>query len=173
MKTEEQIKGIKFEILLENLLKELGCDNVLRNVYCYKSRYRYRQVDISYNYVKHGRIYLAIIEAKYSSNGKVPYKLRSNKIKKEGNRTIEMENLVYEVRERRHFTNAGLALLVTNNEFEDKVKEEAKRYNIKVIEGKRLQELYHQNGHKGSIDDAIKSIDIYKRNLRRNLIRLY
>jgi hypothetical protein len=172
MKTEEQIKGTKFEIWLEDLLKELGCQDVLRNVYFYKERCQYRQVDICYKLAKKGRIYRVIVEAKYSSNGNIPYKLRSNKIKKEGSRKIEMENLVYEVRERKHFTKAGLAFLVTNKGFEDKVREEAERYNIQVVDGRRLQKIYNNLGYKGSIDEAIDNVELKRSRLKRYNFKL-
>ena len=172
MKTIEQIKGTKFEIWLEKLLKEVGCQDVLRNVEFHRTRYRYRQVDLSYSYAKQGNIYRAVVEAKFSSNGKVRYALREPKSKKESKRQIEFYNLVDEVIERQRFVNAGLALLITNHKFEKKVKKESAKYGIRIIEGKRLTELYREQGHEGTIDQAIESIDLKTHNLDKNIIYL-
>jgi hypothetical protein len=173
MKTQKQIKGTRFEIWLEKLLKECGCQNVHRNVYIYRAPLRYRQADLTYDFVKQGKIYRAVVEAKYLKNGIVSDRLRSNVVKKQGKRSIEIASLIYEVRERRHFAKAGLALLVTNQVFDSAVEQEAKKHRIKLIDGKRLQALYSLKGHRESIDDAIKSIDINRYSQRRYVMRLY
>jgi hypothetical protein len=169
MMTHDQIKGAKFEVFLEELLKRQGHQNVLRNVEFHRSRYYYRQVDVSYNLIENGRICLAIVEAKYSSNGAVPYQYRTPRIKKVGRRDVIFDNIVDETAERQRFTGAGLALLVTNHTFEDKAKEEAARHNIRVIEGNRLTEIYHKLGGTGGIDRAIISTKL-RGKMHKNVI---
>jgi len=160
MKTPEQRKGTKFEIWLEKLLKRRGYEDVLRNVECHKERYRFRQVDIIYTYDDE----LRIVEAKYSSDGSISYKLRSTRERKYGNDIIVIENLVDEVLDKKRFVGADAALLVTNNSFEEKVKKESKKHGIIVVEGDVLTRLYHEAGGKGSIDDSINAIDPDKYN---------
>jgi hypothetical protein len=172
MKTHKQIKGIKFEIWLEYLLRLQGYQNVLRNVEYHKERFRFRQVDISYDLVNNKEIHRAIIEAKYSSNGRISYKLRQSKFKKDGQRIIRIDNLVDETLERQRFVNADIAFLVTNHGFDAKVKQEARKHKIKVLEGKRLEEIYHHYGGKGPIDNAIRSVSIKAHNPHRNIIYL-
>jgi hypothetical protein len=169
MQTQQQIKGTKFEVFLEVLLKKQGYQNVLRNVEMHKSKYRYRQVDVSYNVVDNGRIYLAIAEAKFSSNGNIPYRLRTPRVKKAGKLVVSFDNLVDEMAERQRFVGANLAVLVTNHSFEDKVKEEAKKHGIRVMEGSRLTDIYHKLGGRGSIDKAIASISLRGR-MHKNVI---
>ena len=171
MLTQEQIKGTKFEVFLEQLFRKQGFQNVLRNTEYHKSRYHYRQVDVSYSVVHNGRIYLAVVEAKYSSNGNIPYKYRTPRIKKADRRDVVFDNVVDETAERQRFVGANLALLVTNHAFEDKVKEEARRHKIKVIEGRRLPDIYHRLGGKGSVDRAIASVSL-RGKMHKNAIYL-
>jgi hypothetical protein len=172
MMTPEREKGMQFEIWLELLLRHLGHQNVKRDVEYHKKRYVFRQVDVSYSLVKEGRIYLAIVEAKYSSNGQIPYRLRNGKIKKSTQQIPQIDNLVDEVLERQKFIGADVNLLVTNRSFEDKVKKEAERYGIRVVEDRQLTRLYRGIGGKGRIDDSIRAINIRRYNLNKNIIYL-
>ncbi|MBR9699802.1 restriction endonuclease [Candidatus Woesearchaeota archaeon] len=152
--------GARFEAFLESLIKSLGYQNVLRNVEYHKSRLFFRQVDVSYQYVQDERIYLAVVEAKYSSNGSIRYKLRSPK-KKKGAPT--MDNLIDEVKERTKFVDADRTILTTNREFEPQVHHEAQSSGIVLIEGQQLLKLYRKIGGNQSIDDAIHTHPYQKR----------
>jgi len=166
--TPEKEKGIKFEIWLESLLKKQGYQNVLRNVEYHKERYLFRQADLSYNLIKDGRIYLAVVEAKFSSNGSIPYKLRSKK-KKKGHQ-VPIDNLVDEVLERQQFIGADLSFLVTNKEFKPEVGLEAEKKGITVVTGSQLSSIYKKLGFRDSIDDSIKAVDLDKYNLNKNIV---
>ncbi len=82
MLTKEKVKGTKFEIWLEDMIKKQDFSNVLRNVEFHKKRYVFRQVDISYNIINEGKIYHAIVEAKFSSRYPISYVLRDGEQKK-------------------------------------------------------------------------------------------
>ncbi|MFC1705010.1 hypothetical protein ACFLZ6_01630 [Nanoarchaeota archaeon] len=158
MKTREQIKGTKFEVWLEWLLKYHGFQNVARNLQYRRQGRPYRQVDLAYNVMKEGMFYTVVVEAKYSSNGEIPYKLRTPKTKKRGQQVIRLDNLVDELAERQSFVGAHESCLVTNHTFSDDVKVAAKRYGMGVIESPGLQQLYSQTGRSGTIDDSINSV---------------
>ena len=64
--TPEKEKGTRFEIFLEQILKQSDYQNVLRNVEYRKERYVFRQADVSYNLIKDGQLKLVVVEAKYS-----------------------------------------------------------------------------------------------------------
>ena len=90
--------GAKLEIWLEQLFRDLEYNNVQRNVhYHFQKNYIYRQVDLEYktSFLKKQ----IIIEAKYSKNSKIRYKLRSPKNK--AGQKIPIDNLLDEVEERR------------------------------------------------------------------------
>ena len=148
MKTPEQIKGTKLEIFIEKRLNEKGFHNVLRNVEYHKSRYFFRQIDVSYDYIAGNSPELRIVEAKYSSNGKISYRLRSPRERRTEKGIIVIDNLIDEVLDKKRFTGAELVCLATNHSFEDKVKQEAERYGIAVIE------------YKGRFDRQINKINI-------------
>ncbi|MBW2980483.1 hypothetical protein KY360_03640 [Candidatus Woesearchaeota archaeon] len=172
MQTDEQRKGTKFEIWLELLLNRQAHQNVLRNVEYHKERYLFRQVDLSYNFVDNGTIHLAIIEAKYSSGGRIPYKLRKGEVKKSGQLVPRIDNLVDELWERQQFVGAHAACLVTNHSFDDQVKAEAGKRRIDVVEGPALSQLYLHLGGAGAIDDSINTINLGRHNLHKSTIYL-
>jgi len=149
------IAGAKFERVLELMLTELGYQNVMRNVAYHKSKKYFRQVDVCYNYVEDGVIQLAMVEAKYSSNGTVKYQLRSPKQKVGGT----IENVVDETEERRVFVGAKKAMLVTNGEVEPLVKEKSRDYGIVVIEGPDLERYRRELGWRLPIEETMGQMD--------------
>jgi len=177
MRTPEQEKGDRFEIFLELMLKKHSrihknkFYNIRRNVEYHRELLRYRQVDISYDYNAGSGMEFRIIEAKYSSNGKISYHLRSPRERKEGDhKEIIITNLIDEVCDKKEFVRAGAAVLATNTGFEDKVKEEAAKHGIRIMEGTDLAVLYHQLGYEKTIDEEISSIDINRFNLHKSII---
>ncbi len=167
--------GLKFEIWLELLMNRMGHQNVRRNVEFHQDRYLFRQVDLSYQVVNNGRIEMVMIEAKYTERGIVPYQLR-NPVLKNGPGMPCFTNVVEEVRERQIFVGASKAYLVTNGHFEDHVRFEAARYQIRIVELEGLSRLYWQLGFTGSINDSIKSIDPMQHNRNKSAVyisRLY
>ncbi len=82
----------------------------------------------------------------------------------------KIDNLVDEVYERRGFTDADIAFLVTNKRFEDKVKQEAEKYKITVLEKQNLEKIFKKQGGKDSIDNSIYSINLKDYNLNKNII---
>jgi len=170
--TQEKVKGNKFEIWLEKILKIQGYQNVLRNVQYHKARYVYRQADISYNIIRNNSLKLILVEAKYSSNGNINYHFRGGKKKKSGQVISTIDNLVDEVLERQKFIGADASILVTNKQFDKKVKYEASKKGIKLLEGDNLQKLYLNLGYKKNINDSIANIDLNNHNLYSNIIYL-
>jgi hypothetical protein len=169
MLTNEQQKGTKFEIWVENLLKKLGKQHVRRNVEYHKSKKCWRQVDVCYEYVKQGTIYVAMVEAKFSSGAPISYYLRDGETDKADQRMEHVDNLVDEVIERRKYVNdfvkCEIAYLVTNRTFEDRIKEEAKNHEIYIIEAENLQSMFAKTGGQGNIDRDIDLVDWRKCNL--------
>jgi hypothetical protein len=158
--TPEKIKGIRFEIWLELLLKRLGYPNVERNVEYHKARYVCRQVDVTYTILDRIPKW-AILEAKYCSNCNVHYNLRKGTIEKAAQTIPVIDNLVDEVYERWKFISADVSFLVTNKRFEHRVRFEAEKYGIIVVEGDYLTKLYRKAGGKlATIDDSIATIDL-------------
>jgi len=127
-----QEKGTRFEIWLDELLHDHGY-KPRRNVEFHKRRQGHRQVDILYKVVKQGRIYHALLEAKYSSNGTIPNKLRSPKDIKIGqNHPRKISTIVDDLIERyefiaRHFFRFDYVFLATNKDFDDEVKQLARK----------------------------------------------
>ena len=98
----EQAKGTRFEIWLEELLRDHGF-KPRRNIEYVKGRGGKRQVDIVYLIEKQGRIYTAMVEAKYYSNGTIPNKLRSPKLDKKVQLIYPIETIVQDLADRRMF----------------------------------------------------------------------
>ena len=154
--------GAKLEIWLENLFQDLEYNNVKRNIhYHFQKKYFYRQVDLEYktNILQRK----VIIEAKYSKNSKIKYKLRSPKNKTGHKKTIE--NLLDEVEERRIFVQAKKAIIITNQVFEKKVYQAANNYrHIDVYDLTHLQHLDKKRQpfwrEKKSIEEQIRSINL-------------
>jgi len=173
MMTPEKIRGNQFEIWLEEFLKLQGYKNVLRDVEYHKDKNTFRQADISYNYiVSKNHLKLMIVEAKYSSNGYISYKLRAGEKEKSGQVIRRIDNLVDEVWERQNFIGADQSILVTNKKFENKVRTEAFKKGVKVLEGDDLQLLFKKFGYLETIDESISKIDLRKHNLYKNVIYL-
>lgn len=170
---ETEIRGKQFEIWLELLLKRSGYQNVLRNVEYHRKRYLYRQVDVSYDLIKEGRICRAIVEAKYSSHGKIQYFLRNGEKEKRGQLIDRIDNLVDEILERKHFVHADFAVLATNKEFDSQLMAKAEHFRIFLFDRVKLTTIYLGLGGRGSIYDAIVSIDLRKHNLNKNMVYIY
>ena len=66
---------------------------------------------------------------------------------------------IYDVSTISIFNQDGILKLKSGFGFDNKVKEEAKRYDIIVVEGDVLTNLYREIGGRKTIDDSIKSID--------------
>lgn len=154
MSTEE--KGLKFEIFLQEVNKDKL--NLLRNVEYHRSRFTYRQADLTYDRITSKRLQKVIVEAKYSSNGPIRNEFRSTKEK--NGEIIPIEDLVTETEERRMFCKADIAILVTNNVFDSYVLEKSKKYGIYLVEGKK------------KFDKQISEIDLDKYTTHKNIIYL-
>ncbi|MBW2981533.1 restriction endonuclease [Candidatus Woesearchaeota archaeon] len=157
MKIPTKSKGDKFEMWLEILLKEHGYEDVERS---YRENHGrpYREADLRYTLKKDGRKITVLVEAKYSSNGEIKYKLRSTKKKKDYGIEMVIDNLVDEVIERQKFLGGDESILVTNKTFEDKLKKEAEKKGVFVMEGHELTRMYHELGYTGSIEDSIATM---------------
>ena len=142
--TPEKIIGTKFEIWLETYFKSKGCLNVRRNVEFHKSRYLYRQADLTFSLKTNGKTELIIVEAKYSSKGPIKYDLRQGFKIKAGSKIIT--NLVDEIIERQKFVGAYSSILVTNKYFDDKLRQEAAKQNIVLFDRNRLFADYKKFG---------------------------
>ena len=168
--TLPKIRGIQFEIWLELLLKQNAYQNVLRDVEFHKERFVYRQADLTYNIVKDNELYLAVVEAKFSANGPVPYLLRDGEKKKAGQTITRIDNVVDEVYERQRFIGADLSILTTNHKFEDRVRRMAPKRNILIVEGTTLDKYFTSEIPNESIDDSIRKITIKEHRLNKNVI---
>ncbi len=162
-------KGTKFEIWLELLLNAKGYQNVFRNIQYHKEQYTFRQLDLQYNLVKNGKIYTIGIEAKYSSNGPIPFKFRSSKEQKNG-QLITINNLIDEVLERKMFCGLDNMILVTNNKFSYDIIKKSNKVRINLIDGNTLTEIFQDLGYGTSINKSIQSINVSKYNLLPNRI---
>jgi hypothetical protein len=154
--------GAKLEIWLENLFQDLEYNNVQRNVhYHFQKNYIYRQVDLEYKTSILKKTIM--IEAKYSKNCKIRYKLRNPKNK--AGQKIKIDNLLDEVEERRLFVQAKKAILITNKEFEKKVYQAVNNYSrIEIYDLEQLRELDKKRTpfwrKRKTIDEQIKSINL-------------
>ena len=160
MHTPEQEKGDKFEIWLALLLIYHGYKDVKWDFRVHKGR-PYRQLDIAYNFDSNGKPSV-IVEAKYTADGEIKYKLRTPKKKKEGDRIIRIDNLVDEVLERQGFVGAKKSCLVTNRFFDGELRRESKKAGIYVVEHPTLTRMYRSLGGRSAIEDSINAIDISK-----------
>ncbi|MBU0979400.1 MAG: hypothetical protein KJ709_01220 [Nanoarchaeota archaeon] len=173
--------GARFEIFIEALFNAYGLQNVRRDVEFRKlnpyyrpgrpgePKYIRRQCDITYDIVKEGNLYLAAAELKYTSNGQVSYSFRDGPKRKKGQMIPRIGNLVDEVYERQLFIEAYLSLLVTNKKFQKKVKKEAEKRGIKVMEGNDLQAIIRKLGGKYSVDDYLVNIRTEDYDLRSDI----
>lgn len=169
MLTDKQVNGTKFEIWIEQALRQLGYFCVRRDIHYYRNYDAYRQVDDEYRYIEDNRIKLAIVEAKYSSGTKIPYLLRTGPRQKNGHNG-KIDNLPDETLERKRFVKADLAILATNYFFEEKVKRAAKsKDGFLVIERPQLTVIHQQVGGKGSLEESIKSVNLTHYDLQKNI----
>ncbi len=172
---QQKVIGTRFEVWLELLLDDLGFQNVLRNVeyrkvYTKKKRI-YRQVDLTYDIVQEGRISQVILEAKYSSNGEIKYKARSEVEKGRTDSTVVIRGPLEQIAETKNFVGADIGCLVTNSRFDDQIRAEAKRYGILIMEGDYLAQLHQKRGGKSSdLNQQIQATNINNHNLHKNII---
>jgi len=169
--TTEKIIGTKFEIWLETYFKSKGCLNVRRNVEFHKSRYLYRQADLTFSLNSNGNEKLIIVEAKYSSNGPIKYDLRQGFKFKAGSNIIT--NLVDEIIERQKFVGAYSSILVTNKYFDDRLRQEAAKQNVLLFDRERLFADYKRlGGNYSNLEKSINAIDVYRYDLNKHIIKI-
>lgn len=173
--SEEQRKGARFEIWLEQLLRESGVEQLYRNaIYLRDARTR-RQVDIAYIQppqlvrtaqglqLSRSSGKLMAIEAKYVSNGSRPASIRSP-VEKIGH-PHKIDNIVDEHLERSRFVGAYHAFLITNHEFDARTHELVEDYSpqrpaISLIERDGLEQKRHELGRRGSLEQELAAIDL-------------
>jgi hypothetical protein len=198
MLSERQIKGTRFEIWLELVLKKTGDLNVKRNILIRNELIQSkngnngwkftRQIDLTFNYVLDNKIYTALVEAKYLDNGVVPYFLRSGEKIVNNPLLPNIDNLVDEVYERQMYSGADLSILVTNQQFDPRIKQHSRRYGIKIVERDDLILLWQEAISDGILNDYlpwknmkqnmglehyIKSINLKDFDLRGDLVKRY
>ena len=126
-----QLQGIKFEIWGEELLRDSSSlypnyRAIRRNVHYFQGK-DHRQVDLEYLNVVSPQPFV-IWELKHTSRPYLPLKLRSEK-SKNGQKIRRIENVLEELEDKRIFSKAGKAVLVTNRYFEKSLIEEASKYS--------------------------------------------
>ncbi len=118
-------KGLKFEIFVEQLLKDLGKVRVRRNVqYHLKNRFSKKtmkivQIDVQF-YDWFGKY---IIECKYKEKGNVN------------------DDVVNKVKKNLGYLGLEKAIIATNQDFHLQAKRLAKKYKIRLYNSKKLQSL--------------------------------
>ena len=148
--------GTKFEIFTQKLFKDLGKIKVRRNVqYHLQNRFSKKtmkivQIDVQF-YDWFGKY---IVECKYLNNGNVN------------------DDVVNKVRKNLGYLGLEKAIIATNQDFHIQAKRLAKKYGIKLYNGKKLQSLDHDRIsltsalfdklRKRTIDDKIKKINLRK-----------
>lgn len=176
MRTPQQIQGLQFEIWLELLFKAKGYSDVLRDVLFYrmnvrKHTYDFRQADLYLPTWKNNSSYKLLVEAKHTTQHKVPYDLRGAPVKK--SRSKKLYTLIDEVLDRKRFIGADGILLITNKRFDKRVYHEAKKHDILLFDALNLEKIYSQElGLYGDFQDSIASITLDKYNLKKNILYL-
>mgnify|MGYP001610870838 CR=1 FL=1 len=174
--TPEQILGTRFEVWMEQVLKDNDYLGVRRNVHYYKSRYTSRQVDLEYRDLNALNPLVmfnshVILELKYSTAGLVHLKLRHEKTKSE-QLVRRIDTVIAEVEERREFVRARKAILTTNGWFSYELRREAQGYrHIELWSRDDLEEL--DRSRRGVLDcffpkvslDNLSAINLRKFNL--------
>lgn len=171
--TIEEIKGLKFELFLEELLKKKDVQSICRNVEFYKSRYCFRQVDIIYKYVHHGKTLNYALEAKYTSTGRIKYFLREKITRNTPNGKITLDNVVDQVCERQSFIDFDVSVLVTNGYFDEIIHEEGRKRNIILLEKVDLEKICSDLGYKEEVDILIKKVKLNKKSYKKYKVNLY
>ena len=138
----------------------------MRNVEYRKKNNSKREVDVCYNITKNEKIYLALVEAKYTKQETFYWKKKRRK----KSQVISIDNLIDEVLERHLFIGADFSLIATNSRMSDNLKNKIKNKPIKILDGTNLLNMYRAIGGKFSLENSIKNIqlDNYKR--KRNII---
>ena len=140
------VMGTKFEMWLEELYNDLGRSKVRRNIKYFKVSNNYRQVDVEFHEWAIWNSHV-IVEAKYSMN-KARFSIEPRRkifCKK------RIDNIVYELEERRRYVGASRAILVTNKQFEKSVYKEAENFShIQVYDLGDLEKL--DSNRKGIFD---------------------
>jgi hypothetical protein len=169
--TKAQEQGLRFEIWLEHVLKNVsGIYHVMRNIEYHKEPYVFRQADLSYNIITPQGLELVIVEAKYSSNGPIQYQLREPK-QKIKQQLPHINNLVEEIKERETFIGAQKSVLVTNKTFSKDLLHAGIANGIYLIDGKGLATLLaRQQKQYTSIDSQINDIRVHSQNNTKNII---
>ena len=163
-------------VWVENLLKDLHMMHVKRNVlYIRRKRFSHKelgkkQVDIQY-YEYFSPRTKVVAELKYTSNGKVGKDFGSCK------------NLVKSVYTRMKFTGADHAEIYTNKDFTESVKREAKKYHIRLYNGKKLKWMDRQRASllglgllarkRPSLEHMISQIEITNQDLKPKVKTIY
>jgi hypothetical protein len=180
MPSQKQIKGTKFEIWLELILKKTGDQNVRRNITIRPIRNNSkisenwktsRQIDIVFNYISNNKIHTAFVEAKYLDRGIVPYYLRGGNRNKENSTLPNINNIVDEVYERQLYCNANTSFIVTNLYFDKNIKKNAPKYGIKIIERESIKLLWNKSLSLGIINDYQPWKNINKNSTIEDYIR--
>tara|TARA_Y100000310_G_scaffold317846_1_gene371196 strand:+ start:16822 stop:17358 length:537 start_codon:yes stop_codon:yes gene_type:complete len=160
--TTYQRQGKKFEVYLEELLKDVGKRKVKRNVQYFKTYFQHRQVDVEFHDYHFWNSHI-IVEAKYTG-GVVKLKRRNDYQKKK--QKISIDNIVNELEERRRYVGAREAILITNRKFEKSVYKEAENYSsIQVYDLGDLEKLEKNRGlfkRSRDVQKTINSINLKK-----------
>ncbi len=170
--TPEEIKGTKFEIFLEKILRQTNLKNIHRNVEFHKSKYLYRQVDLIAWNIEQTKITKYAIEAKYSTNQIINYDFRRKIKRKTQHGEIILTNIIDQIQERQQFIQYDATILITNTDFEKKIIKEAKNKKIILLNGQDLQTIYIKLGYADNIQDVIKNTQINWNDKYKNKIML-
>lgn len=181
--TKNDIKGMQFEIFLEKLFmyyhnkNQEKFQNIKRNVVYQKAQYVKRQVDLQYDYLKGGRIHRALIEAKYSSGPSITHNFWGETLTRNTARgKISISNLLSQIKEREYFISSGNpyyhSILVTNKDFDDWIVSNARRYGVGLIDGPYLSKHSKPLRGRMSLDNYIRSINIYAYDLEGSSARI-
>lgn len=170
--------GTKFEVWLAHLFKDLSQRHLLNfqnidyNNWYINSQGDHRQLDLDFQYVENGIIKQGMMEAKYCSNGYVPYKLRNGEMKKTSQRIKGIETLVEEVYERAVFSRSTKVLLITNKQFEKKVKKVASKIGgLYIVERQDLIKYNLARGGSIYLEQEIMRTDIS--DYRKRVVKKY
>jgi hypothetical protein len=170
-RTRKQVIGTQFEIWLENYFKDHNFAQVMRNVEFHKSKNLCRQADLVFSMIVNNKVEMYLVEAKYSSNGLITYKLPFGREYKEKAGSGRLTNLVDEIIERQKFIGAYRSILVTNKYFDNTLRAEAMQRNIILFDRDRLLANYKDRKNKNdSLETEIRSIKIDDYNLNKNIL---
>jgi len=129
MLTREQRLGTQFEILVAELLRELGYHKVKQNL-VYSNGSKKCQVDVQYT--KYLGTQLVVCECKYISSGNL---MLSNS---------SVDNIVEKLEHTRKTAKADKAELYTNRYFSEGIKRWARKYSIKLYDRDKLTQMHRE-----------------------------